>query len=125
MNFVKKYQINDVLDRLEAKYGDDWENEAPFGDPDIGRIKDFRNAIELHDRQRKYVKETKIYGNNDMVVMFDTVTQQTSIFNTVKDVAKLLTVTRTRVNQAIREQGMIKHRFKLKRQAQYVEDGGF
>lgn len=26
MNFVKRFGIEDALDRLRAKYGDDWDN---------------------------------------------------------------------------------------------------
>lgn len=28
MNFVKQFGIDDALDRLHAKYGDDWDIEA-------------------------------------------------------------------------------------------------
>lgn len=41
------------------------------------------------------------------------------------DDAKLLSITTSRISQAIRDQTMVKHRFKFKRQPQYLEDGGF
>lgn len=123
MNFVKQFGIDDALDRLHAKYGDDWDIEADLNDPDIGRIKTFRNAIKLHDKQRQ--EKAKLYLDHGAVVMFDTVTAKTRVFETTKDVAKLLSITTSRISQAIRDQTMVKHRFKFKRQPQYLEDGGF
>ena len=57
--------------------------------------------------------------------MLDIVTNKTRVFDTTKDVAKLLSITTSRISQAIRDQTMVKHRFKFKRQPQYLEDGGF
>lgn len=125
MNFVKQFGIDDALDRLHAKYGDDWDIEADLNDPDIGRIKNFRNAIKLHENQRKALDKVKLNSGRGAVVMLDIVTNKTRIFDTTKDVAELLSITTGRVNQAIRDQTMVKHRFKFKRQLQYLEDGGF
>lgn len=125
MNFVKQFGIEDALDRLRAKYGDDWDIEADLNDPDIGRIKNFRNAIKLHENQRETLNKAKLNSSRGAVIMLDIVTNKTRIFDTTKDVAKLLSITTGRVNQAIRDQTMVKHRFKFKRQLQYLEDGGF
>lgn len=125
MNFTKKLGIYDALDRLHAKYGDDWDVEADLNDPDIGRIKNLRNAIKLHENQRETLNKAKLNSSRGAVIMLDIVTNKTRIFDTTKDVAKLLSITTGRVNQAIRDQTMVKHRFKFKRQLQYLEDGGF
>lgn len=125
MNFVKKFDIDNALDRLKAKYGDDWDIEADLNDPDIGRIKNFRNAIKLHENQRETLNKAKLNSSRGAVIMLDIVTKKTRIFDTTKDVAKLLSITTGRVTQAIRDQTMVKHRFKFKRQLQYLEDGGF
>ena len=125
MNFVKQFGIDDALDRLHAKYGDDWDIEADLNDPDIGRIKNFRNAIKLHENQRKTLNKAKLNSSRGAVIMLDIVTNKTRIFGTTKDVAKLLSITTGRVSQAIRDQTMVKHRFRFKRQSQYLEDGGF
>lgn len=125
MNFVKKYHLQDALDHLIKRYGRDWDIEAKNDDPDFAIVKNFRNAIELRDKQRRTAYETKVYYDDSAVVMYDTVTKQTMVFNKTKDIANLLKITTTRVNQAVREQRMIRHRFKFKRQPQYLEDGGF
>lgn len=125
MNFVKQFGIDDALDRLHAKYGDDWDIEADLNDPDIGRIKNFRNAIKLHENQRETLNKAKLNSSRGAVIMLDIVTNKTRIFDTTKDVAKLLSITTGRVNQAIRDRTMVKHRFRFKRQSQYLEDGGF
>ena len=125
MNFVKQFGIDDALDRLHAKYGDDWDIEADLNDPDIGRIKNFRNAIKLHEAQRRTLQKVRAYNGKGAVIMLDIVTNKTRVFDTTKDVAKLLSITTGRVSQAIRDQTMVKHRFKFKRQPQYLEDGGF
>lgn len=125
MNFVKKLGIYDALDRLHAKYGDDWDVEADLNDPDIGRIKNLRNAIKLHEAQKQTLRKVRAYNGKGAVIMLDIVTNKTRVFDTTKDVAKLLSITTGRVNQAIRDQTMVKHRFKFKRQLQYLEDGGF
>ncbi len=125
MNFVKQFGIDDALDRLHAKYGDDWDVEADLNDPDIGRIKNFRNAIKLHENQRRTLQKVRAYNGKGAVIMLDIVTNKTRVFDTTKDVAKLLSITTSRISQAIRDQTMVKHRFKFKRQPQYLEDGGF
>ena len=125
MNFVKQFGIDDALDRLHAKYGDDWDIEADLNDPDIGRIKNFRNAIKLHENQRETLNKAKLNSSRGAVIMLDKVTNKTRVFETTKDAAKLLSITTSRISQAIREQTMVKHRFKFKRQPQYLEDGGF
>ena len=125
MNFVKQFGIEDALDRLRAKYGDDWDIEADLNDPDIGRIKNFRNAIKLHENQRETLNKAKLNSSRGAVIMLDIVTNKTRVFETTKDVAELLSITTGRVTQAIRDQTMVKHRFKFKRQLQYLEDGGF
>lgn len=125
MKFVKQFGIDDALDRLHAKYGDNWDIEADLNDPDIGRIKNFRNAIKLHENQRKALDKVKLNSGRGAVVMLDIVTNKTRVFDTTKDAAKLLSITTSRISQAIRDQTMVKHRFKFKRQPQYLEDGGF
>lgn len=125
MNFVKKFDIDNALERLKAKYGDDWDIEADLNDPDIGRIKNFRNAIKLHEAQRRILQKVRAYNGKGAVIMLDIVTNKTRVFETTKDVAELLSITTGRVTQAIRDQTMVKHRFKFKRQPQYLEDGGF
>ncbi|MGN1284167.1 MAG: hypothetical protein ACI4TY_02555 [Candidatus Limosilactobacillus intestinavium] len=123
MNFVKKYHINDVLDSLIDRYGPDWDIDAEIDDPDLAVIKTFRNAIKMRDKQRK--EKAKLYLDRGAVVMFDTVTSKMRVFATTKDVATLLNVTPSRIYQAIHEQRVVRHRFKFKRQLQYLEDGGF
>lgn len=125
MNFVKKFDIDNALDRLKAKYGDDWDIEADLNDPDIGRVKNFRNAIKLHEAQRRTLQKVRAYNGKGAVIMLDIVTNKTRVFETTKDVAELLSITTGRITQAIRDQTMVKHRFKFKRQPQYLEDGGF
>ena len=125
VNFNKQFGIYDALDRLHAKYGNDWDVEADLNDPDIGRIKNLRNAIKLHENQRETLNKAKLNSSRGAVIMLDIVTNKPRIFDTTKDVAKLLSITTGRVNQAIRDQTMVKHRFKFKRQPQYLEDGGF
>ena len=125
VNFNKQFGIYDALDRLHAKYGDDWDVEADLNDPDIGRIKNLRNAIKLHEAQKQTLRKVRAYNGKRAVIMLDKVTNKTRVFETTKDVAELLSITTSRVSRAIRDQTMVKHRFKFKRQPQYLEDGGF
>lgn len=119
MNFVKKYQINDTLDRLIGKYGANWDEVVPNSDPDWGRIKNFRTALHARDESIRRGRKSSL------VVMHDKVTNRVQVFDSVEDIAKLLSITRYRVYQAIQKQATIKHRFRVKYQAQYLEDGGF